>query len=57
MNGGKYHILLGSICQSPEVETSSAVGVETSSAVGASAATLVQLRLQHSAADSAPGQH
>ena len=43
--------LLGdkSCCQRPDGETSSAVG--------ASAATPVQLRLQHSAADSAPGQH
>ena len=36
-------------CQRPEVETNSAVG--------ASAATLMQLRLQHNAADTAPVQH
>ena len=36
-------------CQRPELETNSAVG--------ASAATLMQLRLQHSAADTAPVQH
>lgn len=40
--------------QSPKVEVPSSV---PSSAAGASAATLVQPRLQHSAADSAPRQH
>ena len=52
-------------CQRPDGETSSAVGAlattpmqrpdgETSSAVGALAATPMQLRLQHSATNSAP---